>query len=80
MITCNFGNQCTSNKVLLLLLITAIFSQCSAVTAAAKGTTEHVYGLKKLDFKTQGAMKFIILRSLVAPEQSDGTTTRAFVL
>ena len=28
---------------------------------------EHVYGLKKLDFKTQGATKFITLRPLVVP-------------
>ena len=35
-----------------------------------------VYGLKKLDFKTQGSTEFITLRPLVAPSLCSGATAQ----
>ena len=78
----NLGYKCASNKIkyYILRLITATFSRCFDVTAAAKSTRTCVYGLKKLDFKTQETMKFITLRPLVASLPRSGSTAWAFGL
>ena len=54
-------------------------SQCFVVTAAAKGTyvQEHIYGLKKLDFKTQEIYNSQILSGTLL---CLGATARAFGL
>ena len=64
---------------LLLLLITATFSQCFIVTAAATGARTCLWS-KKLDFKTQETMRFITLKPLGVPTLCSGTTGRAFGL
>ena len=63
------GNQ------VMLLLITTTFSRCFLVTSSCKGTIT-VYGLNKLDFKTQGSTKFITLRPLVAPSLRSGAAAQ----
>ena len=59
----------------ILLLITATFSHCFFVTSSCKSTIM-LYGLNKLDFKTQGSTEFITLRPLVAPSLGLGTTAQ----
>ena len=62
--------------MLLLTILVATFSQGLVVISSCKATISRVYGLNKLDFKTQGTTEFITLRPLVAPERSEGATAQ----